>query len=145
MNLHATCIAINRLGVLLRGPSGSGKSDIALRLIDQSTDAILVADDRVDVNARDGGLYASAPGAIAGLLEVRGVGVMRVPHAADAKLALIVDLTDAANILRLPDVLFEEMLGVQLPRIRLAPFEASAPAKLRQALRNVVMPETGHR
>ncbi len=145
MNLHATCIAINRLGVLLRGPSGSGKSDLALRLIDQSTDAILVADDRVDVNARDGGLYACAPGAIAGLLEVRGLGVMRVPHAADAKLALIVDLTDAANILRLPDALFEEMLGVQLPRIRLAPFEASAPAKLRQALRNVVMPETGHR
>lgn len=142
MNLHATCVAIEGYGILLRGPSGSGKSDLALRLIDQYTDAILVADDRVDVAARDGAVYASAPSAIAGKLEVRGVGIVQINHADNVRLALLVDMMDAKIIARLPEPAFEEILGVALPRLALAPFEASAPAKLRQALRQIVAPET---
>jgi len=142
MNLHATCVAVEGYGVLLRGPSGSGKSDLALRLIDQYADAILVADDRVDVVARDGAVYASAPSAIAGMLEVRGVGIVRVTYKDTAKVHLLVDLMDAEQIARLPEPAFEEILGAALPRLALAPFEASAPAKLRQALRRIVAPET---
>lgn len=145
MNLHATCIAIDGFGVLLRGPSGSGKSDLALRLIDQYADAILVADDRVDVAARGGAVYASAPPSIAGKLEVRGIGIVKMPHAEGVKLNLLVDLVDlvdVSSIPRLPEPVFGEILGVALPRLALAPFEASAPAKLRQALRQIVAPET---
>jgi len=141
MNLHATCVAIEGYGVLLRGPSGSGKSDLALRLIDQSTDAILVADDRVDVVARDGAVYASAPSAIAGMLEVRGVGIVRVTYKDTAKVHLLVDLMDAEQIARLPEPAFEEIFGVRLPRLALAPFEASATAKLRQAVHALKSPE----
>ena len=141
MNLHATCVAIEGYGVLLRGPSGSGKSDLALRLIDQYADAVLVADDRVDVVARDGAVYASAPSAIAGMLEVRGVGIVRVTYKDTAKVHLLVDLMDAEQIARLPEPAFEEILGAALPRLALAPFEASAPAKLRQALRQIVAAE----
>ncbi len=141
MNLHATCVAIDGYGILLRGPSGSGKSDLALRLIDQYTDTILVADDRVDVAVRDGAVYASAPAALAGMLEVRGVGIVRVTYKGATKVHLLVDLMDAEQIARLPERAFEEILGVALPRLALAPFEHSAPAKLRQALRQIVAPE----
>lgn len=142
MNLHATCVAIEGYGILLRGPSGSGKSDLALRLIDQYADAILVADDRVDVAAREGAVYASAPSVIAGMLEVRGVGIARVAYKDVIRLHLLVDLMDGAEIPRLPEAQYEEILGVRLPRLPLAPFEASAAAKLRQALRQIYGPET---
>ncbi len=135
MNLHATCIAMDGYGILLRGPSGSGKSDLALRMIDQYTNVILVADDRVDVAAQRDAVYASVPASIAGKLEVRGIGIVEMPHAPRVKLVLLVDLVDAGCIPRMPEPAFEEILGVRLPRIALAPFAASAPAKLRQALR----------
>lgn len=135
MNLYGTCVAIDGHGVLLRGPSGSGKSDLALRLIDQYADTRLVSDDRVDVAHRDGALYATAPAAIAARMEVRGVGVVPVDYAGAARLDLLVDLSEAAAIERFPEPAFEEILGVRLPRLLLAPFLASAPAKLRQAVR----------
>lgn len=137
MNLHATCVAIGECGLLLRGPSGSGKSDLALRLIDQYTDTMLVADDRVDVTAADGTLYASAPAAIVGRMEVRGVGIVPVAHRPGVKLCLLADLREPQHIPRLPEPAYEEILGVRLARLVLAPFEASAPAKLRQALRQM--------
>ncbi len=141
MNLHATCVAIAGRGVLLRGPSGSGKSDLALRLIDQYTDAILVADDQADIMAQNGALYASPPPRIAGLLEVRGVGIVQMAHRERVRLYLLADLAPTGDIQRLPEPAYEEILGVRVARIALAPFEVSATAKLRQAVRLLKSPE----
>ena len=135
MNLHGTCVAMGGHGVLLRGAPGSGKSDLALRLIDQYEDAILVADDRVDIETREGLLFASPPPNIAGKLEVRGLGIVPVSFRPEAPLRLLADLVALAQIQRMPDPAFEEVSGILLPRIRLAPFTASAPALLRQAVK----------
>ncbi len=133
MNLHATCIAIDGAAVLLRGASGSGKSDLALRLIDEG--ATLVADDRTDIVREGDAILASPPRAIAGKIEVRGVGLIEIPNLARAPVHLLVDLVTPDAVVRFPDPRQEEVLGVALPVVALAPFEASAPAKLRAALR----------
>lgn len=137
IQVHGTCVELAGAGVLLRGPPGSGKSDLALRLIDGG--ARLVADDRVDL-ARDGdGIGATAPKEIAGLIEVRGVGVLKVAWVARARLALAVDLVAPERVERLPEAARCELLGVAIPRLALAPFEASAVAKLRLALRDIAL------
>jgi hypothetical protein len=129
--VHATAVAIDGRGVLLRGPSGSGKSDLALRLM--ADGAELVADDRTMLSGQHGTLIAAPPPELAGLLEVRGVGLIRRPYRDRVALALIADL--AAPIPRLPDAGATEILeGVALPRMALNAFEASAPHKLRLAL-----------
>lgn len=133
--IHATCVALPEGGVLLRGESGAGKSDLALRLIDGG--ARLVADDRTDLVRVGDRLIARAPATIAGLIEARGVGILRLPPerlAAEVAVVLIVDLVDAAGVERLPEATREALLGVSLPRVAIAPFEASAPAKIRLAL-----------
>jgi len=130
---HATCIALDGAAVLLKGASGSGKSDLALRLIDAG--ALLVADDQVRLDNREGRLFASAPDAIAGLLEVRGLGIVRLPYRSRVPVCLVVDLVAPGEVERLPEDERIEIAGVGLPRIRLAPFEASAAAKLRLAAR----------
>lgn len=143
MNVHATCVAL-RLGrtwrgVLLRGPSGAGKSDLALRLVDEG--ARLVADDRTVLAVRGGRLSASAPATIAGLLEVRGQGIVALPAsrvATRAEVALLVDLAAPGRIDRMPQPARETVMGVTLPVLALAPFEASAAAKLRLALARTV-------
>lgn len=132
MQIHATVVSVDGKGVVLRGPSASGKSDLALRLIDCG--ALLVADDRCDLVNTDSGLMASAPDRIAGLLEVRGLGVYRLEHASLAPVALVVDLTSADTIERLPEPATCTDWGPSIPCIKLAPFEASAPAKIRLAL-----------
>jgi HPr kinase/phosphorylase len=130
---HATCVDIDGAGVLLRGPSGSGKSDLALRLIDGG--ARLVADDCARLKLSGGRLIASAPPEIAGRMEVRGLGIMDIETLAETSLRLVVDLVTAGDIERLPRPATAEVLGVDLPLLRLAPFEASAPAKVRAALK----------
>ncbi len=136
--INATCVEIEGKGVLLRGPSGSGKSDLALRLID--TGASLIADDYTEVENVGGRLLAAAPEPIKGLLEVRGVGVARTECPDRAELALVVDLVAADQVERLPGESFADILGVSVRQVALAPFEASAPAKVRVALRAA----TGH-
>jgi serine kinase of HPr protein (carbohydrate metabolism regulator) len=136
--LHATAIAIDGRALLLRGASGSGKSDLALRLIDAG--ARLVADDQSELCRRGAEVIARAPAAIAGLLEVRGIGIVRLDALAEAPVALIVDLVPAETIERLPARRTEMILGVALPLIRVAPFEVSAAAKLRLALRAFTAP-----
>jgi HPr kinase/phosphorylase len=132
MLVHATTVAIGGKGVLIRGRPGSGKSDLALRLIDGG--ARLVADDQTEVARDRAGLVARAPRAIAGKLEVRGLGIVGVKAVPKARLALAVDLVADAAVERMPDPAWVKLLGLRLPLIRLAGFQASAPAKLRLAL-----------
>ncbi len=130
--IHGTVIALGGRGVLLRGSPGAGKSDLALRLMDGG--ARLVADDRVDLAVRRGRAVASPPAALAGLIETRGVGVVRVRHRARAEIRLVVDLVKPEQVERMPDEATCLIAGVALPRLKLAAFEASAPAKVRLAL-----------
>lgn len=135
--IHATCVELNGTGILLCGPSGSGKSDLALRLIDGG--ARLVADDRTNLAVEGGALFASPPLPIVGRLEVRGLGIVAVPHIARTRISLVVDLVAAHAVERLPKPARREYLGIGLPVITLAPFEASAPAKLRLAARDAAL------
>lgn len=139
MNIHATCIAFEGHGVLLRGPPGSGKSDLAARAIDAG--ARLVADDRVTLTRRGATIVASAPPSIRGMIELRGLGILRIDAEEEAPLALVVDLIASGEIVRMPEPNRCAFLDVELPLISLAPFEASAVAKLRLALAGTLAPE----
>lgn len=131
--VHATTVEMSGVAVLLRGRSGAGKSDLALRLIDAG--ARLVADDLTVLARRGGALWAAAPVVISGRIEVRGLGIVPVPTSAGARVALVADLVAAEEVERLPEPAAVRFLGFAVPRIVLAPFEASAPAKLRLAVR----------
>jgi HPr kinase/phosphorylase len=137
MFIQATCVAIDGRGVLIRGAPGSGKSDLALRLIDGG--AALVADDGVELRAENGVLLArfppQAPPNLKGRIEVRGLGIVEVGAGPAVRLALLVDLATPESIERLPENQAEVLMGIELFRIKLAPFEASAPTKVRLAVR----------
>jgi HPr kinase/phosphorylase len=130
--VHATAVAIAGSAVLLRGPSGSGKSDLALRLIDAG--ARLIADDQNEIWRDGDALLVRAPASIAGLIEARGVGILKVDTLPVARLALIADLVAPQHIERLPEPCSETIFGLAIPLVAVAPFEASAPVKLRLAL-----------
>ena len=130
--VHGTVVAVNGRGVLLRGPPGAGKSDLALRLVDRG--ARLVADDRVEIALRRGRLIARAPAALAGLIEVRGIGVVPISRRASAAIVLVVDLVKPERVERMPEPDRCVLAGLSLPRLKLAPFEATATLKLRLAL-----------
>lgn len=127
--VHATAVDIKGTGILIRGPSGSGKSDLALRLIDD-TDARLIADDYVALSQEGGALYAAAPGAIRGKIEIRGIGIIAVPYRVTSRVGLIVSLVPPEDMERLPPVRHEMLLGVEVRCYALHAFEASAPAKV---------------
>lgn len=143
-NIHATTVAIAGHGIIIRGKPGSGKSELALRLIDAAGygagdvayRAMLVADDQTLLQVRGGKLLASPPATIAGLVEVRGHGFLRLPYLPEAAVALVVDLLPAADIERLPDerLLTCEIAGVSLPRIALDQQQPAAPAIIRMIL-----------
>src|SRR5262245_39680489 len=132
MLAHASCVELSRIGVVLLGPSGSGKSDLALRLIDGG--ARLVADDRVVVERHGERLIARPPEPIAGLIELRGLGIMRVDHCPSSPLGLVVELGSDQPAQRLPERTTYQLLGVALPRLQLDPRTPSACAKIRLAL-----------
>ena len=129
--IHASCVAVEGKAVLISGPSGSGKSDLALRLIDRGYQ--LISDDR-SVLKRDGErVVASAPPTIAGKMEVRGLGIVERAHQDNVPVALIVELT--SDIQRLPEDSRERLiLGVGLPFVTIDAMPASAPAKVDLAL-----------
>jgi HPr kinase/phosphorylase len=143
--VHATCVAFRPRGrswraALLRGPSGAGKSDLALRLLEQG--ARLVADDQTALVRLGKTVVASAPARIAGLIEARGVGIVKLARdqlVARAPVVLLVDLALPERIERLPETAQESLLGVALPVLVLAPFEASASMKLRLALTRITV------
>jgi len=139
-SFHGTCVALGEVALLLRGASGAGKSDLAYRFLhlpqgERTTAPILVADDQV-VMTRDGDrIYVAPPPAIAGKLELRGIGILDLPYLNKASLRLVVDLCQPEEIERLPDWTDRaEYLGIELPLIRLSPFQTSAALKLRSAL-----------
>ncbi len=139
--IHATCVAIDGVGVLIRGPSGSGKSDLALRLIDRG--ATLVSDDYCDVYPEDSCLMATAPAAIAGKLEVRGYGIVPLPCVDGVAIKLIADLRPKEDIERMPDSETCTIDGIAVRRMVLDAETHSAPAKIRLALNHPAEDETG--
>ena len=130
-SVHASTVAIDGRAVLITGPSGSGKSDLALRLIDRGF--VLVSDDRTIVRRDGDRLLASAPPQIAGKLEMRGIGIIEMEAASDVPIALIVELT--GDIQRLPEDSRERpILGVALPLVTIDAMTASASSKAALAL-----------
>ncbi|UVO49191.1 aldolase [Sphingomonas sp. SUN019] len=129
--IHATTVAIDGRAVLISGPSGSGKSDLALRLIDRG--ATLVSDDYTEVRRDGDGLIAAPPATIAGRIEVRGIGIVPFPHLADAKVALAVRL--GGPVERLPERGRRVIAGVSVREVAVDAFAATAPIKCELALR----------
>jgi serine kinase of HPr protein (carbohydrate metabolism regulator) len=143
MILHAGLVAL-RLdgywrGVLIEGPSGGGKSDLALKALEAGFR--LVADDRVMVWRSGEALYGRAPQPLAGLIEARGHGVIHEPTIGLAQILLAAHCVHPGQpVERLPDAETRAIAGVAVPSFEIDPFEASAPAKLRRALQHL-----GHR
>ena len=130
-----TCVEVEGLGVLFRGPTGSGKSDLALRLIDSGSR--LIADDYTELSLENAAIIARAPQTIRGLLEVRGIGILKIGGALQTSLGVMIDLVTPEQVERQPLDQSEELLGVHVPLFRLFPLEASGPAKVRLVVRQI--------
>lgn len=129
--IHASTVALDGRAVLITGPSGSGKSDLSLRLLDRGF--VLVSDDQTIVKKIGAKLFASAPPTIAGKLEIRGVGIVDMNSVDDVPVALVVELT--SDIPRLPDDSRERpVLGLHVPLISVDAMTASAASKVALAL-----------
>lgn len=140
--MHGTCLRVGGRGVLIIGPPGSGKSDLALRLIDApgygiSADPMrseLVSDDQVIVTRQGAVLVASAPVSILAKLEVRGLDIVELETIPSVSLSLVVRLLPQAGIDRMPGPLTFEILGQSLPLVEIDAASVSAPARLRTAV-----------
>jgi len=129
--MHGSSVAIDGRAVIITGPSGSGKSDLALRLIDRG--AVLISDDYTLLQRRNGALIASAPATIAGRMEVRGLGIIAMPCTADVPVALIIELAEQVERMPLaPEK--RRIAGIDVPVIRMAALHASSPIKIALAL-----------
>ena len=138
IRIDGVAVTIDDNAVLLRGKSGSGRSDLALRLIDQG--ARLISDEQVELERRGAALYAMVPSCmpehLLGHLEARGLGIVPVPHVASAfPLCWVVDMAPMHEIDRLPVAEQVDFLGVLVPSMKLDPSTASATAKLRLAVK----------
>lgn len=133
--LHASCVALDGRGVLLIGPSGIGKSDIALQLVDRG--AALVSDDQTEIWAEGEALFAAPPAPLRGLLEIRPVGLLRLPFREEkTPLSLCVALREKSETLeRLPEASFQLLLDRKLPKIDLPGRASSTPAIIRAVLK----------
>ncbi|MBR1915206.1 MAG: HPr kinase/phosphatase C-terminal domain-containing protein [Alphaproteobacteria bacterium] len=136
-NIHATTVDINGNGILIVGPAGSGKSDLALRLI-ENKNAVLVSDDRTDIKIENGELFASPPKVIEGLLEVRAIGLIKKPFKPDTIIKLVVQAASQKDIERMPKCRFFEYENVKVETILLNLLEASAPDKVVVKLKAVL-------
>ena len=119
---------MNEIGILLRGPSGSGKSDLTLRLIGEG--AMLVADDQVQLSDVAGSLIAKAPDKLAGKLEVRGCGILFFPRLESVTVRVVVNLVPRIEVQRLPGPASCRLFGFELPLYQLHAFDSSCPLKI---------------
>lgn len=129
---HASCVCRDDYAVLLCGKSGSGKSDLALRLIHDGF--TLLADDSVLLSDDNGDLWADVPDNIAGLVEIRGLGIVSMPFVRQKKVGLKVVLSENEKTDRMPEPEMEKIKGIDIPVFRLNAFEASAVVKISYAL-----------
>jgi serine kinase of HPr protein (carbohydrate metabolism regulator) len=143
-------VALGPNAALIRGRSGSGKSDLALRFLalapEPGLEPYLVADDQVWVERQaDGSLLAFAPPNLAGRIEVRGLGIVDMPHREEARLTLVIALVAPEEVPRMPPDTPDRitLAGVAVPVVKLAPFELSAPLKLKLALLSAVSQSPG--
>lgn len=149
--LHGTCVSVNGEGVLILGEPGTGKSGLALRLIDEPgfgtsespMRGSLISDDQVIITRKEDRLLASAPSTIRGKLEVRGLGIVSLAALPSVQLLLIVRLQTHSAIERLPDQRTFEILGLALPLVEIDGNSPSAPARLRAALHWLKQPGRG--
>lgn len=133
-NIHASCVAYLKKGILIYGKSGFGKSDLCLRLI-MDKGCRLVGDDRIDLYTKSGVLKAKSVATISQLLEVRGLGLMKFDSQKSATVKLVVELVKShTDVERLPEPEFFEYEGARVKKIKLCAFEASAPDKIILAL-----------
>ena len=137
--VHASAAVVGGRGVLIRGRSGSGKSSLLLALLTTVPDAVLVADDRVALSAEAGRLSAAVPAAIAGQMEVRGLGIVQRPHVSPVLVDLVVDLLPLEECPRLPapDERATTLVGVAVPRVFIAVGAADAPVRVLVALAEI--------
>lgn len=136
--IHASAVVVGGRGVLIRGPSGSGKSSLALGLIDDSRlEARLLADDRLVLTDGPGGLIGRTPRQLKGLIEVRGIGIVRMANIDEAKIELVVDLLRPEDCIRHPEVGDRNMtlLGHSVARLTLPIGVADGVTRIRVALR----------
>ena len=131
---HSTSVAIEDLGVLIRGKSGIGKSDLALRLIDSG--ATLISDDLTICKKIDDYLYLYPHSETKGLLEVREIGIMTVPYVENIKLTLVVELVEK-QFERIPRTMNCNILGIKFPKIKISGKSSSAVAKIKIKLNQI--------
>lgn len=137
--VHATCVAVAGCGVLILGPSGSGKSDLGLRLIDRG--AQLVADDWVLLEETASTIIARPPPEIAGLIEVRGLGIIQTGYTDQCTIRLAVVLVDRDNVPRLPEPELLRFIHESVPMLRLHAFDLTTPLKIEHALKSAPIRE----
>jgi HPr kinase/phosphorylase len=140
-NIHATAVAIGECGILIRGKAGSGKSSLAMALIDDpQAKAVLIGDDQVLVSRTPMAVAIRPAHDIAGMIEIRGIGVVAMPHQPQAWLGLVVDLLPAEECPRLPegDQLVAAIMGREVPRLMLPIGSADGALRVRLALRQWV-------
>ena len=141
INIQATAIHINHHGVLLTGGAGCGKSDLALRMIDNGAE--LVSDGETSLITQGQTLVATPSAITAGLLHVHGVGVVRLPFENSAPVRCCIHLSASWHIQKYPQWRAENFLGIEVPVIELNAFEASTPLKIKTAL-DMIMGEIEH-
>ena len=132
MKVHGTSVSIDGDGVLFRGPPGSGKSDLALRMINFG--AQLVSDDQVCMTRRNNNIFMSSPPTIRNSIEVRGIGIVNTIAQKEAPLILVLNMLPNNVASRMPSWRLCTFLDIKIPAIEFAPFEISAHLKVKLAI-----------
>jgi serine kinase of HPr protein (carbohydrate metabolism regulator) len=132
MKVHGTSVSIDGDGVLFRGPSGSGKSDLALRMINYG--AQLVSDDQVCLTRRNDNIFMSSPPTIRNSMEVRGIGIVNTIAQKEAPLLLVLNMSPNNAASRMPIWQLCTFLDIKVPAVEFAPFEISAHLKVKLAI-----------